>query len=517
MPEARVRLGTVVAAFARIREYEVPCVRSLIDTKVAATFLAAPRRLLALGGILAIPVLLCPACGPEKRKEPPGAKLGPMMPAVPNPNAPGAKPVDPSETTRPVEAREVIVPELKLPGLWRPVSFDSRGQPLSLVIRKWSDDSKVSIALHPELLKRASARNFTVWLKVDGMPAKDALEWICRLCDAWYLVLDHGIFLVPDYRWAASEDASLGIDLVGGLYHGQGLDLAHFLDSSLAVFLKNNPACRITLRPSSGRLLAVVPEAGHDIIRKVIRELQTHAPFRVHRDQLPSSIVLPPEPEPAPRVINARIVKERMARIIQAFYRDASPQKILADIVDRTGIGMAFDARKVPKGRRSVTLNLGYVPARTLLNELVQRCYLGRVVIEPERGLWLYPAGELRDHPKTRHSPWQRVTFRSYPARDLIREKRKGGDKPKGDGPEEEEASEATPEKLINYVIDKVGGAWNEEAYAIGYNRPTGRLLLQHEIRVHRRIPIILSGYRRTLKALGKPVHLQPPGTGVRQ
>jgi len=352
---------------------------------------------------------------------------------------------------------------------------------------------------------------------VDEMRAKDALEWICRLCDAWYLVLDDGIYVVPDYRWAASEEASLGIDLVGGLYHGQGLDLSHFLHSSLEVFLKNNRACRVTLRPLSGQLVAVMPEAGHDIIKKVIRELQTHAPFRVHRDQLLSSIILPPEREPVPHVIDGRMVKERMARTIQAFYRDAGPQNILADIVDRTRINMAFDARKVPEGRRRVTLNLGYVPARTLLNELVQRCYLGRVVIEPERGLWLYPAGELRDHPKTRHSPWQRVTFRSYPARDLIQEKRKAGGKSDEEHTEEDKAEEATPERLMNYVIERVGGAWDEEAYAIGYNRPTGRLLLQHEVSVHRRIPLILSGYRRSRKALSMPTYLQPPGTGVRQ
>jgi hypothetical protein len=365
----------------------------------------------------------------------------------------------------------------------------------------------VSIALHPELLRGKSPRSYPVWLKVDGIRAKDALEWLCRVCHVWYVILDQCIYLVPDYRWLANEEATFRVDLVGGLYDARGEDLMHFLSSCLAVYLNNNRHCRISLHPESGRLTTVLPPEAYDVVRRVIREVETHAPFRAHRDQLPSSIVLPAADEPPTPALTDQALRDRLARTIQTFYREADVQDILADIADRTGINMAFDYRSIPESRRRLTLNLGYVTAGALLQEVIQCCCLQQMVTEPQRGLWITSQKDVSEPLRPRHQAWQRVVFRSYPARDLVETKSKT-EQPEAKA----EKERSSPEKLLNHVIETVGGDWREPAYAIGYNQPSGRLLLQHEAEVHARIPAILSAYRRSVKILGEPVPLLPPG-----
>ena len=467
-------------------------------------------RVLAALGLLALgPVWFC-SCGP--RREGPKAPLpqvGPLVPVGPRPSADlsGARPVDPAEALRPVEPREIVVPELKLSALLRRVSFDSRGQSLSAVIRAWSDGCGVNVALHPKLLGGTSPKSYHLWLRADKMHAVDALEWICRACRSWYVLLDQCVYLVPDYRWLANEDARYRADLIGGLYEGKGEDLTHFMHSCLEVYLKNNRSCRLSLQHASGRLTTVLPPEAYDVVKRIIREVETHAPFRVHRDQLPSSIMLPEDRAPRPRVITDKLLRERMQRTIQAIYRDTHVQDILADVAERTGLNLAFDVRAIPESRRSLTLNLGYVPAGSLLQEIVKRGYLKRLVVEPERGIWIVSEKRESEALRPRHQAWQRVVFRSYPARDLVETRQK-----KAEPEDQNEKQRPSPEKLLNYVIGKVGGNWREPAYAIAYNRPSGRLLLQHEVEVHARVPMLLSGYRRRLRVLGPRVPLLPPG-----
>jgi hypothetical protein len=420
---------------------------------------------------------------------------------VPNP----AK-VDELEMLTAVHAREVIVPRKKLPGLIKPVSIDSRGQPLSLAIRKWSNDCGINVALHPRLLGDVPPQKYKLWLKVDRMRAEDALDWICRLTRSWYVVVEHGIFIVPDYRWTASEQAKFHIDLVGGLFQKRGDDLTTFLYSAFQPVLHKKSGFKVELWQASGQLVSVLPEACYENLARMIREIQIHVPTRGHRDQLPTTIILPKLPPPPPVRLSKSDFDQRFRRTMRAYYKDADALDILADIIKKTGINIAFDYRSIPSSRRTLDINLGYVPASTLLNELVQRCYQKRLVIEPHRGIWIYPEKRSIDFGPTRHQAWQRVIFRSYPARDLAG----SGNKPRK--PSEEDKSRPTKHKLVQHVMNIIGGDWREPAYAIGYNRPSGRLLVQHEVAAHSRIPIILASYRKALKVSSKPIGLKPPG-----
>lgn len=437
----------------------------------------------------------------------PQPRVGPVSP-IPHP-----RPGPPPETPKPVPARAVIVPEIALPALSRPVSFDSRGRPVAEAVRRWSEDAGVNVALHPGLFPGSSTGKFPLWLKVHRMPAKAALEWMCRLCDASYAVVENGIWIVPDYRWVSRLPIETRIDLVGGLYAARGRDLENYLHQSLRVFLDHHPACRLSLHPESGQLLTALPPEAYNMVRSVLRELESHAPFRSPRDQLPSLILLPEESSPAQPLVTGETLRRRMPRIMRVFYQDTDIQDILADIIDRTEVNIALDYRAVPESRRRLTLSLGYVTAEALLHELVRRSYLKRLVLEPERGLWIYPESQVSDHPKTLHLAWQRVVFRSYPARDLAVKKAGTGSSA---APAAGEAA-SSAEKLIAYVMEKTGAEWRDPAYAIGYNEPTGRLLVQHEIETHRLIPGILDGYRRSLKLLlSPPVRLRPPGAEER-
>jgi hypothetical protein len=414
--------------------------------------------------------------------------------------------VNDQETLTPVNAREVIVPRQKLPGLFKPVSIDSRGGPLSLAIRKWSNACGINVALHPKLLGDVPPQNYKLWLKVDRMRAEDALDWICRLTGSWYVVVEHGIFLVRDYRWTASEEAKFHIDLVGGLFQKRGDDLTTFLYSAFQPVLHKKSGFKVELWQGSGQLVSVLPESCYENLARMIREIEIHGPTRGHRDQLPSTIILPKPPPPPPTRLSKDDFDQRFRKTMRAYYKDADAQDILADIINKTGINIAFDYRRIPSSRRKLDINLGYVPASTLLNELVQRCYQKRLVIESHRGIWIYPEKQRIDFGPTRHQAWQRVIFRSYAARDLAG----SGDKPRKAS--DDDKNRPTKHKLVQHVMKLIGGDWREPAYAIGYNGPSGRLLVQHEIDAHSQIPVILASYRKALRVNFKPVGLKPPG-----
>ena len=454
---------------------------------------------------LSIPLLLCFAgCSlPDLKGEKKPPQIGPISTTLPKPNSPRTKPVDRSEPLTPVKHRTVIYPEKAITKLNRTVSLDSRGGPLSQVIRKWSNDSGINVAVHSELFKDGTSSRFPVWLKIHRMPAKGALEWICRLCNISYIVSDGVLWLVPDYRWVASETAKSQVDLIGGLYSGDGSDLHHFLSQALRVFLNFHPSCRLTFNPRAGQLLAVLPRSGTELVGQVISELQTHAPFRVFQDQLPTSITIPPAPPPPIQLVDRDEFSRRMKRVTKAIYKETDVQDILADLIDRTGINIAFDYRKIPESRRKLTFSLGFVTADRLLRELVKRCYLKRIVVEPDRGIWLYPETQIKNAPATHHQSWQRVLFRSYPARVLVPRKSGGkSDKKRG--------GRTSKDRLLNFVMERIKGNWSEPAYAIGYNQPTGRLLLLHERHAHLQIPSVLAAYKKTLKLT--TTTLTPPG-----
>ncbi|MDA1140060.1 MAG: hypothetical protein O3B01_15910 [Planctomycetota bacterium] len=410
------------------------------------------------------------------------------------------------EILTPVNAREVVVPWQKFPGLIKPVSIDSRGQPLSVAIRKWSNDCGINVALHPKLLGDVPPQNFKLWLTVSGMRAEDALDWICRLTDSWYVVVEHGVFLVPDYRWTASDEGKVHIDMIGGLFQKRGDDLMTFLYSAFRPVLDKNKAFKIELWQASGQLVSVLPESSYENLARMIREIEIHVPTRGHQDQLPSTIILPKLPPPPPIRLSKDEFDQRFRRTMRAYYKDTDAQDILADIIDKTGINMAFDYRSIPSSRRELDINLGYVAASTVLNELSQRCYQKRLVIEPHRGIWIYPEKRSIDFGPTRHQAWQRVLFRSYPARDL------GGGEFTPRKTSEDERDRSASDKLIQHVMRVIGGDWQEPAYAIGYSRPSGRLLVQHEVEAHSQIPNILALYRKATKVNFKPEGLKPPG-----
>lgn len=450
-------------------------------------------------------------CTPKVSKQttPPRPLVGPVAPAIPGPTAPHSRPVDPAQLLTLVPPRRIIIPETILPGLVRPVSVDSRGGPAAEVIRQWSEGCRINVALHPGLFPGSSPRQFPLWLTIEAMPARAALEWICRLCDASYVILKGGLWIVPDYRWLANEPVKTHIDLVGGLYAPAGGDLENYLYQSQRVFLENNPSCRLMLQPTTGNLLTVLPDDGYEMVRTVLYEIESHAPFRASRDQLPTAILIPP-PSPSPRaVVSSDALRRRLHRTMRVFYKNADVQDILSDLIRRTGVNMAFDYRKIPESRRRLTFSLGYVPAETLLNELVDRAYQKRVDWELDRGLWIYPEGQTANHRRTLHQAWQRVVFRSYPARDLVLKKPK---RIAASGGADSDEPPATIDRLMNYVKEKVGGNWDEPAYAIGYSEPAGRLLLQHEVEVHLQIPSILDAYRAALKLRNPLEHLLPPG-----
>ena len=111
-----------------------------------ANRLTTPQRTMGIPSVFGIVLLVfsLTSCTSGKRStkeesdQPP--RFRPLRMSGGIPFVPNLAKVDEQEMMTPVDAREVIIPRKKLPGLIKPVTIDSRGQPLSLAIRKWSND-----------------------------------------------------------------------------------------------------------------------------------------------------------------------------------------------------------------------------------------------------------------------------------------------------------------------------------------------------------------------------------------
>ncbi len=72
-------------------------------------------------------------------------------------------------------------------------SFDFKDMPMTKAVFEIQRLSGLNIVLHPDLART----NPTISLRVKNMPLGSALNWICTLADARYVLVDRAIYIVP--------------------------------------------------------------------------------------------------------------------------------------------------------------------------------------------------------------------------------------------------------------------------------------------------------------------------------
>ncbi|MHC4504072.1 MAG: STN domain-containing protein [Planctomycetota bacterium] len=75
-------------------------------------------------------------------------------------------------------------------------SFNFKNMPMTKVVFEIQRLSGLNIVLHPDLAKA----NPTITLRVKNMPLGSALDWVCHLADARYVLVDEAIYIVPKSR-----------------------------------------------------------------------------------------------------------------------------------------------------------------------------------------------------------------------------------------------------------------------------------------------------------------------------
>ncbi len=120
----------------------------------------------------------------KKAKEP---KTEPKRPNADKPDGKKAKERK-TEPKRP----EADKPAEKTAGPLR-TSFNFKDMPMTKAVFEIQRLSGLNIVLHPDLARA----NPTITLRVKNMPLGSALDWICHLADAKYVLVDEAIYIVP--------------------------------------------------------------------------------------------------------------------------------------------------------------------------------------------------------------------------------------------------------------------------------------------------------------------------------
>ncbi|MHC5055049.1 MAG: hypothetical protein ACYTKD_10075 [Planctomycetota bacterium] len=82
-----------------------------------------------------------------------------------------------------------------------PTSFEFNGTPMKDAVSQMQTLTGLNIILHPDLAEA----NPAITLRVKNMRLGTALNWICRLADAKYVLMDEAIYIVPKEKLEARE------------------------------------------------------------------------------------------------------------------------------------------------------------------------------------------------------------------------------------------------------------------------------------------------------------------------
>jgi len=80
-------------------------------------------------------------------------------------------------------------------------SFDFKDTPMTKAVFEIQRLSGLNIVLHQDLARA----NPTITLRVKNMPLGSALDWICHLAGARYVLVDQAIYIVPKSKTARKK------------------------------------------------------------------------------------------------------------------------------------------------------------------------------------------------------------------------------------------------------------------------------------------------------------------------
>lgn len=98
------------------------------------------------------------------------------------------------------ERRSADKPAKKTTGALR-TSFDFKDTPMTKAVFEIQRLSGLNIVLHQDLARA----NPTISLRVKNMPLGSALNWICHLAGARYVLVDQAIYIVPKNKTAREK------------------------------------------------------------------------------------------------------------------------------------------------------------------------------------------------------------------------------------------------------------------------------------------------------------------------
>jgi hypothetical protein len=332
------------------------------------------------------------------------------------------------------------------PSLAQKVSFSFKHEKVGSALRTLTVLTEVDISVRPEVVLAKELEKRTVTLTVNGMPLKDALDWLVRETGGYYQVGDKGCVWITKEYIPIDKMVTDSVPVAGLFAEVEAADLAAILKASvLTVGVKRD----VVLGALSGRNLMVAQAPGSAMgrIKDVVASLADR--------KAPPAMKISKKLEP--------LLKKK----VLCNFGVTSLGAVIGKLRAESGLNIGYrqtnvDARTV---RRTFNMDAGHITVREVLDILVALTGFDRWELEPDRGVWLYSQGEAR-HPTSGEVPWLGTVVRSYPAREIV------------------ERMEAR--RLENAVRAVCGPA--SSSTLVKYSEATGKLLVIEEPRVITRV-----------------------------
>ena len=386
---------------------------------------------------------------------------------MPSPARPAEQPVSrpaPLPATKPKDA------EL----LDKRVSCIFRGASITDACATLSTLKKVTIAPSPEILKYCRAHKLAFNLHFLDMPLRGVLDWMARQVDGSYVVVPgFGVWITKDYEWLAGASiVQKAYDLhtsirfekpIGGLYDF-GTERDAVIDLAgrfLRVAERHCPGSGLRTGLRDDVLLVSAPERGHKIMRQLLVEIDRGG----ERDAAPL---------PSGHDAQLAELEKLLKTTVNCRFSDRPILDAVAELSRAGGVNIGFDPRGLRFGTKTtVSFDIGDVTLKFAIEKLAASAGLGRVMLEPGRGVWVNGRKQADRWPGSGQIFWYRAFVRSYYVRHLTKKMH--------------------PDKLIELIrLNVTSDEWGEFGPGIGFH-PAGRMIVFHDEYGQRRVAKYLS------------------------
>lgn len=299
------------------------------------------------------------------------------------------------------------------------VNLDLWGKDLSEALSQIIEQTNIDIFVSGNFLHPKQFPSVKVLLTAQKLPARTAVEWLCRAIGCRYRIEKPRLVTFSDqYDWMKEEpraymptsslDSLMRKGQTPAEFRGQLRELMR-VNSLFGEFYNIDVEVeQVGPRETKTNLVAMLPDTLRGYLQKSLDAMAA-----------PGEEIAPPAGEPPLDPDENAMLKKLQAKVF-VNYKDYSVRQALADLARQSGVNIGFDHdpfRKRPLP--TLNLDLGETTLGKALEELGKAMGLAGYELMPPEAVWLTETGKPMAQAVSREFLWDNLTVRAYRAAGL--------------------------------------------------------------------------------------------------